>query len=383
MSTSPVEDIPFPAGDTAPLERIMYISLPDDMDRDIEGFQIDTSIPLPVEPPAGVDPTQLENLSWEMIVAAMLKLFAYQPDHPHIEYFRDFIAVVQANIVNEMTQTGILKAQNGDYEIAEELFRSLVNYAPQHESTFINLALSFEQHGNFLKEQGNTAEMERYYELALSAYSRGSRYHPDSANLHFSAGHFFLQLNNVAKTKEHFSKYLELEQEDSEKRRQVKKALEQLDAKTESDHLFAEAFDFIKMGQEERGIQKIKEFLEKDPSVWNGWFLLGWGLRKKAQYLEAAEAFQKSLELNESNPDTYNELAICNLELQQYAKARQNLEEALKLEPENTKVISNLGILALKQGDLEQAKRFFLTVQELDPDDPIAEQYLEKIDGQT
>ncbi|MFW6328784.1 MAG: tetratricopeptide repeat protein, partial [Alkalispirochaetaceae bacterium] len=55
------------------------------------------------------------------------------------------------------------------------------------------------------------------------------------------------------------------------------------------------------------------------------------------------------------------------------------LTQALALEPENTKIVSNLGILALKQGRENEAKAFFETVLELEPEDKIAKRYLDEL----
>jgi Flp pilus assembly protein TadD len=67
------------------------------------------------------------------------------------------------------------------------------------------------------------------------------------------------------------------------------------------------------------------------------------------------------------------------MELEEYEESRKSLEQALRLSPEDTKVISNLGILALKRDRREEAKAYFLTVLELEPQDPIARRYLETL----
>ncbi|THB63968.1 MAG: tetratricopeptide repeat protein [Spirochaetaceae bacterium] len=133
------------------------------------------------------------------------------------------------------------------------------------------------------------------------------------------------------------------------------------------------------MGNEEQGIEAAREFIKTNPSVWNAWFLLGWGLRRIHRYAEAAEAFEKSADLNDEQPDTFNELAICYMEIDEMGKAHKALQKALSLEPENTKIISNMGILALKTGQNDHARGFFETVLDYDPDDAIAAAYLEHL----
>ena len=61
------------------------------MKRNINGFTVDPAVPLPVEKLPGKDDYDPNDLSWEMIIAAMLKILAYDRDYEHTEYYRQFI----------------------------------------------------------------------------------------------------------------------------------------------------------------------------------------------------------------------------------------------------------------------------------------------------
>ena len=97
--------------------------------------------------------------------------------------------------------------------------------------------------------------------------------------------------------------------------------------------------------------------------------------------MEALDAFNKVIELGEKSVDTLNELAICNLELNNLKESEELLHEALNMEHENTKIISNLGIVAMKKGNLDEAEGFFRTVLEYDSSDPAAQQYIDQINN--
>ena len=101
-----------------PLQNIIYISLPDKTEREIEGFTINSKHLIPIEVPEGQAEWDLKDLSWEMIVSAMLKIFAYNPNHEEIEYYRNFIFAVQPNLVSELTKTGIIKAESKNFDLA-------------------------------------------------------------------------------------------------------------------------------------------------------------------------------------------------------------------------------------------------------------------------
>ena len=54
--------------------------------------------------------------------------------------------------------------------------------------------------------------------------------------------------------------------------------------------------------------------------------------------------------------------------------------KAFSLEPENIKIISNLGYLNLKLGKKDEAQKFFTSVLEYSPNDPIALHELKKLE---
>ena len=59
--------------------------------------------------------------------------------------------------------------------------------------------------------------------------------------------------------------------------------------------------------------------------------------------------------------------------------ALDSLNDALTMDSDNTKIISNLGYLNIKMGNKEEAKKYFKTVLEIDPDDKIASQALNSL----
>jgi tetratricopeptide (TPR) repeat protein len=151
-------------------------------------------------------------------------------------------------------------------------------------------------------------------------------------------------------------------------------------ASFDADTLFTRAYYDINKDNIDEGLANIRAFLEKNPYIWNAWFLLGWGLRKQFRYEDAEAAFRTAIEKGGANADTRNELAICLMEKGDLKAARKELEIALHTEPENAKVISNLGVLALKMGNKIEASGFFRTVLEIDSSDMIARDALSKIE---
>ncbi len=240
-----------------------------------------------------------------------------------------------------------------------------------------NIALVLENRAEVLENAGQEEAAEQEYERAHSAYKELLSFEPPFANGFFNAGFFYMKRRNFDKALACFKAYIPLA-DDEEKREKAQSIIHEIESRNLNDEQFREAYDFIRMGNEIDGIQKVRLFLERYPEVWNGWFLLGWGLRRMERWEDGAASFRKAVELGGGNSDTRNELAICLMEMGDLKAARKELEAALYEEPENIKIISNLGILALKNGDDDEAAAFFRTVLEIEPNDQLALEYLSR-----
>jgi tetratricopeptide (TPR) repeat protein len=364
--------------DEAGLKNIIFLRLPDNFARSIGGFVLDPNIALPVETGGNPERFHPEDLVLESVLAGMLRVLAYRPDHPDADYYRHFVLAMKPDILPELSEAGILKSRNGDLDIAEEIFRALSGLSPERSEPLLNLATVYERRASEYERIGNDSLSEEFNGRAFELYRRLLAFEPAVPEAFYEAAFFHLKNHSYDKARELLETYVRLGQ-DPERVDRARKIVQKLQTQGGLDTLFKEAFDFIRMGREEEGIAKTRTFLEAYPKVWNGWFLLGWGNRRLGRWAEGREAFEKAIELGAKDADTYNELAICLMELGDFKACRQYLEKALRLEPDNIKIVSNLGTLALRQGKKDEAEGFFRTALELDPKDPVALKLLESL----
>lgn len=363
------------------LKHILYISVPENINSEITGFKVDPGKLLPVETKSAESGFSPDDLSWEMIIAGMLKVLAWQPDHEDADYYREFVKAVKPEIGQELGSAGIIKAQEKDFEIALEIFLSLSNLFPEKPEYTLNLAIAYQEQGKNYEKLEKEDISEEYFQLAHDTYLSLSDKAEGIPGFHYNFGLFYMHLKNYNKAEVHLNAYMKLENDNQEKEK-IAKIIEMITERKNQDEEFLKAYDFIRLGKEKEGIDLIRKFLEKNSESWNAWFMLGWAMRRLEQYGDACASFARSLELNNSNTDTYNELAICCMELAKYKESSDYLEKALQMEPENLKIISNFGILSLKQKKMKEAEGFFNTVLEFDPDDPIALEYIEFLKNQ-
>jgi len=261
--------------------RIIFLAVPNSFPANIgDNFSIDPAIPIPVEISDGTDKPNLESLSWEMIISGMLIVIKEGNENREwIDYYRQFVLALRPNILDILANAAAVKEQNGENELARELFDILQAFAPSPPENAFN------------------------------------------------------------------------------------------------DENFIEAYELINEGNAEAGMEIIHSYLKKNPSAWNGWFVLGWALRQTGRWEDGANAIAKAIDLGAGGSDIYNELAICLMEAGDLKGARQYLEKALQEDSENVKIISNLGVLALRNNNHSEAAEFFRAVLEIDPEDAIASNF--------
>jgi len=386
---------------------VVFLAVPEFLHNDIrhlsDSFRLDSSILIPVELEEGEDTLKAENLTLEMILSGMLRIISesavkdISPEWKNvppewIDYYRRFVLTVKPEIFNEFTGASIVKAENGEFEMALEISAALEGLFPGSPGVLLNKALILEGAAAELEREGHAAERENA--LALEAYETALAHEPVFPDALFNAAFFFMRRRDFARAKDCFSRYVKLAEESEipleisadfsvEKIGEAKRILSEIGGLDDSG--FREAYDLVNNGEDEKGLLKIRDYIERHPKVWNGWFLLGWALRKQGRYKDGLESFKKALELGGGGSDLKNEMAICLMELGDFKAAKKELEQALRetlndkiTAPDaSIKIISNLGILAMKTGDRDKAASYFRTVLELDGDDPLARHFFD------
>lgn len=376
-----------------PLDSIYFVKLPEGFKLSADDIHIDPKIELPVQKKDSAESQEsdLKNLTQEQVLAGILTVLAYDKVNPNLEYYRTLIQEARPNIVKELSEAAILKTKNEDWDLAEEIWAALHGIQPENKAIVLNMALFCDQRADSYRHSGLYDDADAYDENALNHYRDAMDSDPEIPDAFFNAAFFYLKSHKYSEAKNCLESYLGLTADSKDedlgdngeyKIQRAQELLDKINSRNLENERFHKAYELISRGEEEKGLEEIRKFIQDNPAVWNAWFLLGWGLRRLERFAEAKQAFEKAQECDggDQNADTYNELAICQLETGDFDGAQDSLCDALNIDPDNTKVISNLGYLSLKRGDREEARKYFMTVLEIDPNDKIAIQQLKALE---
>ena len=376
----------------SPLDSVYFIDIPENFALSDKAFHLDTTIPLPVQKKSDDAPGafDMKSLTEEQILSGILTVLAYDPKNEHILYYRSILRHARPNLKKELGEAAILKAKNEDFDLAEEIFRALRAFDPEDMGIALNMALFFDQRADSYRRAGLREDADAYDADAFVHYREVLEAEPAIPDAFFNAGFFYLKQRKYKNARDAFETYLALtcDTKDEElgengiyKKNRAQEILNEISNRNMDDERFRAAYELIDRGEEEKGLEEIRKFIEKNPNVWNAWFMLGWGMRRLGRFGEARLAFEKALSLEGGDTsDTYNELSICLMESGDTKGAGKLLAKALAKDGENTKIISNLGYVALKEGNPSLAAGYFQTVLEIDPNDKIAAMELARLD---
>lgn len=374
------------------LNSIYYISLPENFELSKNAMHIDKTIPLPVQKKDkdSADNFNMEELTSEQILSGILTVLAYDKANEHLDYYRNIIKDARPNLKQELSAAAILKTKNQDYDLAEEIYMALRGFDPDDVAIILNTALFFDQRADSYRRSGLVEDADAYDSSAEEYYKMAMDNDDPPADAFFNAGFFYLKKNDFFNARGCFESFLALtcDAKDEDlgengiyKKERAQQILDEIKNGNMDDKRFKSAYNLIQSGQEEKGMEELRVFLQHNPDVWNAWFMLGWALRRLDRFEDAEAAFKKALECGgDSNADCYNELSICCMESGQFDQAQAHLLKALEIAPENTKIISNLGYVSLKRGDAAAARKYFQAVLEFDPNDKIAAMELDRLE---
>lgn len=119
--------------------------------------------------------------------------------------------------------------------------------------------------------------------------------------------------------------------------------------------------------RDERLEPSLRSMLEPSPTGRSSWADLGWRLRMKERYAEAADAFSKAVAVHPDDVNALSGLGLTLLDMQQAREGRIYFERALKLDHDHLTSLNGLANCLKVEGRPEEAIAVWQTVSTLYP----------------
>jgi predicted O-linked N-acetylglucosamine transferase (SPINDLY family) len=147
--------------------------------------------------------------------------------------------------------------------------------------------------------------------------------------------------------------------------------VDELESNQKSD-LLNQALAHRRAGRLEDLRRVCHELLAHDGQAADAWFLLGVAALDQSDAEQARECLGRAIDLDRSNPQYCNAMAVALLESGQHRQAEATLETALIRNPRHTDLLCNLGRVLMLRERPDEASARFAQVLELDPGHSVA-----------
>ena len=117
--------------------------------------------------------------------------------------------------------------------------------------------------------------------------------------------------------------------------------------------------------------KKIKNILNKDPSVLEARYILGNIYSKQKKYDEAIEEYKKALEVDPEYYESIFGIALAYKKSGKYDEAIVGFKRLIDIDPKDTKPLLHLGDIYEVQGELDKAMRYLKSAVTIDPEAPV------------
>ncbi len=360
-------------------DKVIYVTLPPSFTLDLGSVKLDPAVKLPFSLEDGKETLSKDDWTVENLMSGLITVCADDEKNEHFSYYKSIIDAIDPSIVMKLNQAALAKEERGEYDFSGLLFRAVYHLLPQSASC-INLATLYSYMAVDASKKGedNRAYIKKARETLLDGLERFG----ENEEILSELASFEAFMADLDEAKEYLERYFRVAEE-GDKKDEMKKLYSDVCFKLDNKEKIEEAYDFLSLGESDKALPAIDSFIEKNPSIWNGYFLKGWALRIKKEFKEAEKYFLKCIEMGESNAEIYNELALCALGEGSRELGEIYLESAVDLDEENLTVLTNLSLLKLEDGDYDEARKWLEKARFLASDDTLVEHLIKKYESET
>lgn len=261
-----------------------------------------------------------------------------------------------------------------------------VNYKIVYSNALLNIGKTDDKkyfiYGNVLEMKGtelfNKEKIklaEDFMEKAVDYYNKALDENSEFSLSYYKLGYYYRQNNQYLNAKAYWDKFIEYDDNDVRKQ-EIRDQLEELDYYIQ----FEEGYQLVLKGYVDKGLDLLIPLLDVFQNWWKLFFIIGVAFRQKQEYEIAKPYFKNVLEINPSQVEAVNELAVCELSTGNYEDAKKYLDEGIKGNPKSTELYTNRAAANIYLKDFGNAEKDVEKALNIEPDNEVAIMLREEID---
>ena len=241
---------------------------------------------------------------------------------------------MKAENIKETFELAIQNHKENNFEIAEKLYKEILNIDPDHFKSIHLLGTLSAQIKNF-------DQAKKFLEKAIEIKN-------DYSETHYNLGNVLIELGEIQKAINCFEKVIQINPDNADAHNNLGNLLKELGKIHDAESCY-------------------KKAIQINPNYTNAYNNLGSIFQKYKDFQEAIRLYEKTIQLNPNFASPHNNLGLIFHELEEYQKAINSYEKAMQIDPKYVEAYYNLGRLFEKLKEFEKAIRYYQKAIEIQP----------------
>lgn len=355
-------------------DRIVFITLETHLTAQKKDIEFLKNVPLPISIDyisKNVNQEELNELPFEAFVDGMINILGIDQEFKYKEQYKQFLLLSNEKIVDFILYKGLKHADEERYYDAIIHFRAALLIEQQNLSALYNYGKGCKDIFDLSKDLD---EKKAFKLEAIETFEQITEIYPDFSSSYYFLGFFYTNQKVFEKARITWEKFLSLS-EDAEKSEEIMVQLKQLE-----DYVsYEKGYNHILNEKYDKGLEILLSLEDKHSQWWNLLFFIGLAYRNTDRIEEAITYYKKVLLIKPSQIDTMNELGLCYTAISDYQNAEKYFKKALLLKDDDHEILSNLAVVYMNIGEYEKAKMCLEKASDIDPNDGIVLQWLQKL----
>ena len=241
---------------------------------------------------------------------------------------------MKAENIKETFELAIQNHKENNFEIAEKLYKEILNIDPDHFKSIHLL-------GTLSAQIKNLDQAKKFLERAIEIKN-------DYSETHYNLGNTLIELGEIQKAINCFEKVIQINPDNADAHNNLGNLLKELGKIHDAESCY-------------------KKAIQINPNYTNAYNNLGTIFQKYKDFQEAIRLYEKTIQLNPNFASPHNNLGLIFLELEEYQKAINSYEKAMQIDPKYVDAYYNLGRLFEELKEFEKAIGYYQKAIEIQP----------------
>lgn len=347
---------------------LTFIELKDNTSLDVNGYIVDSNIPLPIITESLIKEVKEGNIEEEINLAKVIEGIIYLlGTDASFQYIEEYIKILKAyneKITDYILYKGLKYFEEQDYNNSGINYRTLLTINQNNVNGLFNYALVLEEIAKEFLTEEKTEDATEFLMNSTNKLETILDIDENYSLAYYKLGFHYKFFEQYLKAKLIWGKFLLLDKDDL-RLQEIREEIELID----DDVYFETGITYLTYNDFGKALDSFLKLMPKYEKHWNANYLIGLCYKGMEEYEPAIEYLTIAMNLDKEQADIYNELGIIYFNMEDIVKAVKIFGEGIDSCPEDYKLYFNRGLGYVQLGQYETALKDVEKASILNPDD--------------